>query len=251
MQANYWDKLADSFEKDVFQPVANDTNGVILATLATVASPKCSVADIGCGTGSLLPVLASQFKTVLATDLSNKCLGIARKRYKTLNGLVFLQHDLTEPLSEPRKVDVGVCLNVAIMPNYHARMSLLKNVTALIKPKGHLLLLVPSMESVLLTIHQLVRWNLLESRNYKQAAASASSELGFTACSIRDGVVDKGGTPTKHYLREELEILMRGLKLQVCSIDKVEYPWKSEFDRPPADMKAPYPWDWLVLSRPV
>ena len=111
-------------------------------------------------------------------------------------------------------------------------------------------MLVPLLESVLLTVHRQVLWNFEEYKNYQQAAAAASSELGFTACSVRDGVVEKGGTPTKHYLREELELLLQELGHQVCSIEKVEYPWNTEFEHPPASMGAPYPWDWLVVSKP-
>ena len=250
MQADYWDKLAASFERDVFHPVANDLHGTILTTLLSVSSLSRSVADIGCGTGRLLPTLAEHFRSVIAIDLSERCLQIAQKRCRSFDCVLYLQHDLTTPLPNIDQVDVGVCLNVAIMQSYRSRIRLLKNVTKLIRPRGRLVLLIPSMESVLLTVHRLVLWNLEESKTYQQAAAAASSELGFTARSVRDGVVETGGTPTKHYLREELELLIQELGHQVCSIEKVEYPWHTEFEDPPASMAAPYPWDWLVVSKP-
>ncbi|MFT7461042.1 MAG: 2-polyprenyl-3-methyl-5-hydroxy-6-metoxy-1,4-benzoquinol methylase [Planctomycetota bacterium] len=251
MQADYWDALAASFEEDVFQPVATDLDGTILNAVLNLASKGRSVADIGCGTGSFLPTLAGHFGSVMAIDLSKHCLEIAQKRHKNIEDVKFLQHDLTLPLSDIQQFDVGVCLNVAIMSNYDARMRLLRNVMSLIRPRGHLLMLVPAVESVLLTIHRLVLWNIEDSKTYLRAAAAAASELGFTACSIRDGIVEKGGTPTKHYLREELELLINELGHKVCSIEKVQYPWHSEFDVPPASMGAPYPWDWLVVSTPV
>jgi hypothetical protein len=65
--------------------------------------------------------------------------------------------------------------------------------------------------------------------------------LGFTARSVRDGVVETGGTPTKHYLREELELLLPELGHEICSIEKVQYHWNTEFDKPPSTMIAPYP----------
>jgi 2-polyprenyl-3-methyl-5-hydroxy-6-metoxy-1,4-benzoquinol methylase len=250
MQADYWDALAASFEKEVFQPVATGLDGTILNAVVNLASKGRSVADIGCGTGSFLPTLAGHFGSVTAIDLSKRCLEIAQKRHNNIDSIKFLQHDLTLPLPEIQQFNVGVCLNVAIMPSYEARMKLLKNVMSLIRPRGRLLLLVPSVESVLLTIHRLVLWNLAESQTYLRAAAAASNELGFTACSLRDGVVEKRGTATKHYLREELEILINALGHKVCSIEKVQYPWHSEFDAPPASMGAPYPWDWLVVSTP-
>ena len=56
----------------------------------------------------------------------------------------------------------------------------------------------------------MVLWNLQESKTYRQAAAAASRELGFTARSVRDGVVETGGTPTKHYreLSERARIVL-------------------------------------------
>ena len=251
MQVEYWDNLAVSFEKDVFQPVANDLNDTILIALKNVASKKRTVADIGCGTGSLLPALASNFQSVMAIDLSEQCLEIARKRNKHLKNLVFQQQDLTRKLSNLKQVDIGVCLNVAIMPDYHQRMRLLQNITGLIAPNGSLLLLVPSLESTLLTVHRLVQWNLEDCNSYRQAAAAASDELGFTAASIRDGIVRKGGTNTKHYLKEELELLVKELGFHLCSISKVEYSWSTEFSKPPKFMGAPFPWDWFVVMKPL
>jgi 2-polyprenyl-3-methyl-5-hydroxy-6-metoxy-1,4-benzoquinol methylase len=251
MQADYWNTLAASFEEDVFQPVANDMNGIVMKALSDLASKNRSVVDIGCGTGSLLPVLLKLFAAVLALDLSEACLEIAQKRNRNRKKLKFLQQDLTGELADLNPFDIGVCLNVAIMPDYHQRMRLLENVTKLIAPRGRLLLLVPSLESVLLTIHRLVHWHLQECHNYRQAAAAASGELGFTVASIRDGVVKKGGTDTKHYLKEELQILVEQLGFHLCSISKVEYPWSTEFDNPPDSMGAPYPWDWFLVLKPA
>ena len=250
MQADYWDTLAASFDREVSNPLANDLHGRILASVLNASSLSRSVADIGCGIGRLTPTLAKQFRSVLAIDLSEPCLQIARKRCRDISNVDYLQHDLTTPLPDIDQVDVGVCLNVALLQNYHPRMRLHRNVTQLIRPGGCLILLVPSMESVLLTVHRLVLWNLEESKTYRQAAAAASHELGFTARSVHDGVVETGGTLTKHYLREELELLMQELGHQVESIEKVEYPWHTEFEDPPVSMEAPYPWDWLVVSRP-
>ena len=57
------------------------------------------------------------------------------------------------------------------------------------------------------------------------------------------------GVPTKHWLREELQVALRAAGFVVESVDKVEYGWDTEFPDPPRWMKDPWPWDWAVAAR--
>jgi hypothetical protein len=57
------------------------------------------------------------------------------------------------------------------------------------------------------------------------------------------------GVPTKHYLAEELSLMLQGSRLQIEHLDKVPYAWDSEFGDAPRWMRAPYPWDWLVVAK--
>lgn len=247
---HYWNSLAASFERDVFDPVASDLHGTLVEALEELSAADRTVADLGCGTGRNLALLDELFRCVVAIDVSGPCLKVARERHPGLDDVEFVHADLSEPVAALDPVDVALCVNVAIMARYEVRMSLLRNAAELVRPGGRLLLVVPSLESVLLSVHRLVLWNLTEAASYREAAAAASPELGFTACSLRDGVVTTAGTPTKHYLREELELLIPEVGHRILRIEKVEYPWETEFTDPPEWMRAPYPWDWLVLSEP-
>jgi hypothetical protein len=99
-------------------------------------------------------------------------------------------------------------------------------------------------------MHRLTMWNMEDHQSYRHAAAAASEEYRFTAPAIRDGVVGAGEEPTKHYTREELEILLESVGHRTVSIEKAEYGWDTEFDDPPESMGAPYPWDWFAVSTP-
>ena len=44
MKSDYWDALAPSFLEDVFDPVASDREGMILAAMRRVASKKARAA---------------------------------------------------------------------------------------------------------------------------------------------------------------------------------------------------------------
>jgi hypothetical protein len=65
----------------------------------------------------------------------------------------------------------------------------------------------------------------------------------------RQGILLIDGVPTKHYLKEELELWLKGVGLTVEKTLKLEYPWDTEFENPPKSMQEPYPWDWLVVAR--
>jgi hypothetical protein len=65
------------------------------------------------------------------------------------------------------------------------------------------------------------------------------------------GIFIRGTEPTKHYLREELIVLVRDeMKLEVLDVLKMEYDWKIEMeDDVPEWMGEPYPWDWILVAK--
>jgi len=248
MKVKYWDEHAQLFDKEIFNPLDNDINGIFEERLNQLASKYLTAADFGCGTGRQLPLLQPLFKSIIAMDQSKECIQIARRENGKFSNISIFQHDLAKPLKEHQLVDVGVCINVAIMPDYQLRTSLMNNICNMINSDGKLLLVVPSIESILLSVYRLLRWNLKQSQDYREAAVATTGEMGFTKQSIRDGVADRGGVPTKHYLKEELEILLSQSGFKIVTIDKVEYKWNTEFVNPPRSMQAPYPWDWLIVA---
>jgi hypothetical protein len=63
------------------------------------------------------------------------------------------------------------------------------------------------------------------------------------------GIIPINGVLTKHFFREELEVMLSGYGFKMLITEKIEYPWTSELDAPPRWMRAPYPWDWFVVAR--
>jgi hypothetical protein len=62
-------------------------------------------------------------------------------------------------------------------------------------------------------------------------------------------VTDIDNVPTKHYLKEELELLLALEGFIVERIEKINYTWKTEFTNPPKWLKEPYPWDWMCVAK--
>lgn len=250
MKARYWDSLAPSFDDQVFDPVFEDSKGLISKVIRSHATEYPHMVDIGCGNGRNIHRFAQYFKSIQGIDISSACIKQAQKGPGKLPGVGLKCHDLLLPFPLDKPFKLGICLNVLLDPSYRRRTRLISNILKLIDSDGRLILLVPSLESVLLTVHQHILLNLKEFEDYRGAAAAATPDLGFTAKSLRDGIVNKGGTPTKHFLKEELELVFSGHGWHIHSVEKVEYPWSSEFENAPSSMGEPYPWDWLLIASP-
>ncbi|HET6429574.1 MAG TPA: class I SAM-dependent methyltransferase [Phycisphaerae bacterium] len=247
MDEQYWDRMARDFDGEIFDVYANDRHGVILETIARHGSDDRTAADLGCGTGRLLPELAESFGGVKGYDISAKCLDIARTRCADLDNVTVARADLTA--DRPAKVDFAVSVNVAIMPSHEARSAVLANSARCLRPGGHLLLVVPSLESELYSQFRLLQWNLKEGLPPRQAAAEETEAFTDPGASPPTGILCRNGVPTKHYLREELAVTIAAVGLEVVQVGKVEYPWETAFAAPPAWMGEPYPWDWMLLAR--
>ena len=66
---------------------------------------------------------------------------------------------------------------------------------------------------------------------------------------IKQGVTDIDNVPTKHYLKEELELLLTLEGFEVSHINKINYGWDTEFHKPPKWLAEPYPWDWMCIAK--
>lgn len=248
MDRAYWDKFADTYEDEIFSVRDNDTGGLIEECIARFADPSHTAADIGCGIGKLTPLLARHFGRVHACDLSEKLLARARRACRAHNNVVFRQTDLSAEACPIEPVDFVLCVNVLIMASLDIRLRALRAVTAQVAKDGHLLLVVPSAESMFFTQFRMVDWSMRDGYDCETAVRENLPRTGSLR-GLYQGVRPIEGVPTKHYLREELQVLLGNHQMDVLETHKLTYPWTTEFDDPPAWMSTPLPWDWLVLAR--
>jgi SAM-dependent methyltransferase len=192
----------------------------------------------------LLSDLATQ---VDGYDFAPGLLAVAQRASKGFGNVTCQVADLSDETLTLPTVDVGVCVNALLSPRAALRSKMLGTISRTVRPGGRLVLVVPSVESVLLGIHRNVEWHLREG--WSDRAARAAADLtGVTPAAVRDGVFDRGGVRTKHYLREELALLLEAFGWRVEAMEKAEYDWSTEFEEPPAWLGAPYPWDWVVCG---
>lgn len=245
MNLTYWNRAAACYDDDIFSVLRNDRNGVLLRAMDQVANPRGVAGDLGCGSGIILPEVARRFGRVHAIDLSPKLVEIARASCRRFTNIEYGAADLSrrgKALATLPKLDVVVNVNVLIAESRSLREAILENLIRALRPGGHLLLVVPSLESVLWTTTRLAEWN-------RRRRTPRLPDKVVDAKRTGEGIVKIEGVPTKHYLREELELEMttRGLKVQ--ALEKIEYHWDTEFDEAPKWMGAPFPWDWMCLAQ--
>ena len=249
MDVEYWDGVAQTYDDEIFDSIKLDLNRIIERRVRQYRSADNLACDFGCGVGKYLPLLARYFKTVYAVDHSSKLLKIAQATCAEHQNIRFFQSDLSRTKLRIPKIRFAVCANVLIAPDRKTRLSILSNVHRHQSRGGHLLLLVPSTESVLHTNLRLIEWNRRAGCQGDEVMSECLPTTARSAAHLLNGTIPIEGVPTKHYLREEVLLMLHDQGYEPISVDKLEFGWDIEFNNPPAWLQRPYPWDWLLLAR--
>jgi SAM-dependent methyltransferase len=249
MDKSYWNRMGKNYRDEIFSVSESDKCRVIEKYLKKFSGRNKIAADFGCGIGGFLPMLSKHFRKVYAVDFSSSCLQKAKSLNGHLDNVSFHCADLTSPKLSFPKVDFILCVNAVITSSITKRAGILKNIAAHLAKGGHLFLVVPSLESVLFANFRLIDWNLRDGMLPAAAVVGDFDKTTLSPVQVHQGIVEIDHVPTKHYLKEELTAILEDLNFKVRLIAKVEYGWDVEFNSPPAWMKAPYPWDWLVVAK--
>jgi 2-polyprenyl-3-methyl-5-hydroxy-6-metoxy-1,4-benzoquinol methylase len=245
----YWDRDADRFDEEVMKILDRDRSGVLASAISVASSSRKTVADFGCGNGSLLGLLAERFHTVDAIDHSVKLLDQARRQNADHKNIQYIQADLADHYVSQPKVDVLVCVNVVIHPDINVRDRIIENAAAAIKARGTLICVVPAYESLIHTYQTIVETNVALGIPRPQAIAEVEEVYKAEIVSPVDGIVTLGGEPTKLHTLTEISTSLADVGLDRIVPHRVEYDWDEMIDDAPEGMRAPYPWDWLLVAR--
>jgi SAM-dependent methyltransferase len=245
MDRNYWEKIAPDYNEEIFDVLHHDKSGIIVSAIRKLKSKKRSVIDIGCAVGKWIPALSPLFKNVLAIDISEKNLEIAKSTHSQFKNVEYSRVDMSDPQSKIQACDVGICINAILTGSLEKRIIFFRSLTKCIKKAGHLILVVPSLESAMYTSIIRDRWNIDKNTEEKVSTGIALQKWNH----IKQGNAFIDGVATKHYLKEELQLLLSQEGFDVIQTEKVEYDWKTEFLKPPKWLKEPFPWDWMVVAK--
>lgn len=246
MDRKYWERIAPNYNEEIFDVLQNDKSGKIVAAIEQTASKEKTVTDIGCAVGKWIPLLATAFKHVIATDISATNLELAKEKCKHYTNVDYVRMDMSADTLTVTPCDVAICINAILTDNLKKRINFFQSLNLCLNAGGNLILVVPSLESKLYTNIIANRWNVDDDHKEKIESADKAFAL---AKNIKQGVTDIDNVPTKHYLKEELELLLMLEGFIVERIEKINYTWKTEFTNPPKWLKEPYPWDWMCVAK--
>ena len=246
MEKSYWEKIAPIYETEIFDVLKNDKNGHIVKAIQSFANPKKSIIDIGCAVGKWLPVLSPIFKQVHAIDISANNLDIAAEKYAGLKNISYQRIDMSAKTVPAILFDAAICINAILTADLKKRNLFFKHMASFLKPKADLVLVVPSLESKIFSHIIANKYNVDDAKNdIAPTGKKAIEQIRY----IKDGVTDIDDVPTKHFLKEELELLLDLEGFSTKQIQKIEYDWSTEFHKAPSWLKNPKPWDWMVHAK--
>ncbi|HKO81365.1 MAG TPA: class I SAM-dependent methyltransferase [Chitinophagaceae bacterium] len=246
MDRKYWEKIAPDYNEEIFDVLYNDKKNIIRSAIGKLASPSATVIDIGCAVGKWLPILSPVFKKVIAVDISEKNLETAKSNYPDLTNVEYQRVDMSVDNIQLPKSDVAVCINAILTDSLKKRSIFFSNLAGCLKKRGSLILVVPSLESWLCTRIIQNQWQIDKKLFTEKIPDEDAAKKYYN---ILQGNADIDNVPTKHYLREELGLLLarEGFVMKKC--EKIEYSWNTEFVDAPEWLTEPRPWDWMVVAK--
>ena len=246
MNRSYWEKMAATYGEEIFDVLHNDKKALIRSVINKYSGKNKTAIDIGCAIGKWLPVLAPAFKKVVAVDISAKNLAIAKQLYPQYTNVEYLRADMSGRKTKLPACDLGICINAILTPIQKDRDIFFASLPSSIKKNGHIIITVPSLESWLLS--SVIQQQFKIDRTLFPAEKKPREALRKWN-NIRKGNADIDEVPHKHYLKEELQLLLANEGFIAEDFQKIEYNWDTEFLNPPKWLKDPKPWDWMVVAR--
>lgn len=228
MSQHGWNRLAAEFESSVCDITA--TSGAAIARLVALAKPskRQTLVDCGCGIGTFVERFGRRFGKIIAFDFAAAMVKRARKRCRHFSHAQWQTMPLEKAGDNLGSIaNLAVCLNVITSPNARLRKRQWTSLAKVVKPGGHMLVVVPSLESA--------RYVAEQDEEAFHGSVESESEM-----------VRRNDTRQKHYTRSELRRIVTDLGFEIVTLRRISYPWEDdgmEFSMPKS------PWDWACLAR--
>ena len=251
-QDRQWSRHAVRYDEvflDAFHP---DVENPLLAKLDRVADAgRKTVADLGCGTGPLLPYLVGRFGRVIALDFAPAMIERARRRLgPDAERVTFLTRAMHELDDLAGQIDVAVAVNSLVMPDVRVIDRTLRAIRAGLREDGLFLGVVPSIDAI--HYHTMLLMDAALDRDHtpEEAERLAALQAEHHHYNFAFGRFSFQGLRQKFW--QPFEIRHRLAKAGFASVvlDQVLYPWDESLACGTELAEYPRSWDWTFLARP-
>jgi len=246
MTARDWDRVAADYFNEVVSPLAAGVPRPLLRALEALPDPGSkTIADLGCGPGTMIPLLAARFGHVLAIDFSLAMLARARAACRAPH-VSFHRADLADLRRFRARVDVAVTVNAVLTPDVERLTRTFEAIHGTLRPGGVLVGVFPAMEAVLyqgLLIHERERRRWAPPR----ARARTSAILERARYDFVHGTYEEDGRTQKFFYGFELTYRLRQAGFRRPRLGRILYPWDAVggYEDFPGE---PPMWDWFVRA---
>ena len=247
-QDRHWSRAAARYDDLFLDPFRPGVENPLLDEVRAVADPASkAVADLGCGTGPLLPHLVDRFRRVVALDFAPGMIAKAKKRLEAdrkadkVTLLVRAMHDLDDFRGA---FDVAVAVNSIVMPDVRDIDRTLLAIRASLKPGGVFLGILPAMDAIHYHTMLLNDEALDRGLDVEEAERHASFQGEHHFYEFAFGRFQFRGLRQKFWQPFEIEHRFAKAGFARVELTKVLYPWDDTITGGPAFAAHPRSWDW-------
>jgi SAM-dependent methyltransferase len=252
-QDRHWDRQAARYAELFLDPYAPGVENPLWRALAEVPdSAAKTVADLGCGTGELLPYLTGRFGQVIALDFAPGMLERARSRLdrEASSRTTILQRPMHELDDLVGRLDVAVAVNSLVMPDVRLIDRTLRSIRASLKAEGLFLGIVPSIDAISYHLSLLADRLLDQRYEPRDAERLAALQVEKRNYDFAFGRFQFQGLRQKFWQPFEVEYRLNKAGFKSTSLAKVLYPWDESLAEGEELVGHPPSWDWFFGARP-
>lgn len=252
-QANAWSGSAADYANEFLDPFRDSIENPLLGFLQEIddeAAKSMTVADLGCGTGPLLPHLVDRFGTVIALDFAEGMLDACRKRLgpKRSAKVRYLNRAMHELDDLKVSVDVAAAVNSLVMPDPRVVDTTLRNIFEALKPGGRFVGVVPSVDAI--HHHSLMLWDAYLDQGYslEESERLVATHMEHSLYDFAFGKFEFGAIRQKFWQPDELAFKLRKAGFENVEMVKLEYPWDESLAGYKILKNHPKTWDWTFKA---
>jgi SAM-dependent methyltransferase len=248
-QSHAWTRAAANYEREYIDPYRPDVRNPLFDAIHSLADKSKTAADLGCGIGPLLPLLAERFGRVHAVDFAEGMLERARTRCQGLRNVEFWHRPLTKLAELTGQIDVAVAVNSLIMPDMRELEASLRAIRATLRPGGTFLAIVPGMDAVHYYTMLLLDRALDRGMPLAQARKNAAHNAEHSLYDFAFGEFCYKGLEQHFWHPFEVRYRFRRAGFRHIRVAKVSLSWQQFTGGADLHEYAP-PWDWFVCAEP-